>query len=109
MFIVTAQMVKPVNRDELPAMPNVESLKKGSLLGTDRTPGQIDGPTGFSLKSGAAAPNPETPNSTVPATPVKEPAPAAAPPAGNKSGVPSVSLVQPAADTTPEVNVTRNP
>src|SRR6185369_10096472 len=27
MFIVTAQMVKPVNRDDLPAIPNVENLK----------------------------------------------------------------------------------
>lgn len=47
MFIVTAQVVKPVNRDDLPAIPNVESLKKGSLLGTDRDSGSIDGPSGF--------------------------------------------------------------
>ena len=62
MFIVTAQMVKPVNRDDLPKIPNVENLKKGSLLGSDRTQGQIDGPTGFNTKSGtAAATQPETP------------------------------------------------
>jgi len=37
MFIVTAQVVKPVNRDDLPALPNVENLKRGSsLLGIDR-------------------------------------------------------------------------
>jgi len=37
MFIVTAQIVKPVNRDDLPALPNVENLKRGSsLLGIDR-------------------------------------------------------------------------
>src|SRR5882672_8480394 len=54
MFIVTAQMVKPVNRDDLPQMPNVENLKNGSLLGIEQKGGQVDGPTGFILKSGAA-------------------------------------------------------
>ncbi len=48
MFIVTAQMVKPVNRDDLPALPNVENLKKGSLLGIDRKNDGIEGPSGFS-------------------------------------------------------------
>jgi pilus assembly protein CpaC len=85
MFIVTAQMVKPVNRDDLPALPNVESLKKGSLLGIDRKEGQIDGPTGFStggtMKSDNAAPK-----ATVPvASPAKE---------ETKALVPAVSAVQ---------------
>jgi len=47
MFIVTAQVVKPVNRDDLPKMPNVENLKKASLLGVDRKEDQINGPSGF--------------------------------------------------------------
>src|SRR5689334_21461129 len=38
MFIVTAQIVHPVNRDDVPAMPAVESLKKGSLLGISANP-----------------------------------------------------------------------
>ena len=38
MFIVTTQIVHPVNRDDLPAMPAVESMKKGSLLGVQQTP-----------------------------------------------------------------------
>jgi pilus assembly protein CpaC len=33
MFIVTTHVVHPVNRDDLPAMPAVDSLKKGSPLG----------------------------------------------------------------------------
>jgi len=37
MFIVTTVIVHPVNRDDLPAMPAVESLKKGSLLGIGPT------------------------------------------------------------------------
>ncbi len=96
MFIVTAQMVKPVNRDDLPRIPNVESLKKGSLLGTDRTPGQIDGPTGFKLKSGGATSGqPETPNSTGPSAPAKDVTPAGIPATTIKAGTPSVSLAQP--------------
>ena len=109
MFIVTAQMVKPVNRDDLPKIPNVENLKKGSLLGSDRTQGQIDGPTGFSTKSDtAAATQPETPNST-PAAPTKEVTPAVTPAAGTKAGsVPSVSLALPVTGTTQAVK-TPNP
>src|ERR1043166_3905160 len=38
MFIVTAQVVHPVNRDDVPAMPAVESMKKGSLLGISANP-----------------------------------------------------------------------
>jgi pilus assembly protein CpaC len=106
MFIVTAQMVKPVNRDDLPPIPNVESLKKGSLLGIDRKEGQIDGPSGFMLKSGDAPSQPA--NSPVPAAPAKEVTPAVTPATGTKATVPSVSLVQPPSGTT-QANVTPNP
>src|SRR6266849_1915092 len=56
MFIVTAQMVKPVNRDDLPKLHGVDGLKNGSPLGIERKSGEIDGPTGFSggAPSGAA-------------------------------------------------------
>lgn len=110
MFIVTAQMVKPVNRDDLPPIPNVESLKKGSLLGLDHKQGQIDGPTGFSTKSGAAATaQPETPNSTAPSAPAKEVTPPVTPPTGAKAEAPSVSLAQPTTGTTQAVKGTPNP
>src|SRR6185503_5491482 len=89
MFIVTAQMVKPVNRDDLPAMPNVESLKKGSLLGLDRKEGQIDGPTGFST-SGTVK------SDATPASAPKTPVPVVAPASdgGTKATLPAVSSVQ---------------
>jgi Flp pilus assembly secretin CpaC len=110
MFIVTAQIVKPVNRDDLPKIPNVENLKKGSLLGTDRSPGQIDGPTGFSTKSGAAAAGQtETPNSTAPPAPAKELTPAVTPATGTKAGAPSVSLAQPVSGETQQAKVTPTP
>jgi pilus assembly protein CpaC len=61
MFIVTAQMVKPVNRDDLPRIPAVENLKNGSLLGVEpKTSGQLTGPSGFiinSTSSPTASPN----------------------------------------------------
>src|SRR3989449_6028710 len=49
MFIVTAQMVKPVNRDDLPRLPNVENLKKGSLLGIEPKGEGVQGRTGYSI------------------------------------------------------------
>src|SRR5204863_3181216 len=51
MFIVTAQMVQPVNRDDLPRIPNVENLKNGSLLGVEPKSGDLKGPSGFMINS----------------------------------------------------------
>jgi pilus assembly protein CpaC len=74
MFIVTAQMVQPVNRDDLPRLPAVEGLKNGSLLGAEppAKSGGVTGPTGFSV-----TPN----NDPAPATngTQSKPAPAPAP------------------------------
>lgn len=81
MFIVTAQVVKPVNRDDLPAIPNVESLKKGSLLGTDRDSGTIDGPSGFITTPG-----------TQPTTPEKKPANSPAPKTDTKTSGATASI-----------------
>ena len=93
MFIVTAQIVKPVNRDDLPALPNVDNLKKGSLLGVDRKEGQIDGPTGFSTGPSPAVKSEKSPQ---PTTASKTTAPAVAPASdgSTKAFVPSVSSVQ---------------
>ena len=66
MFIVTAQLVKPVNRDDLPKLPAVENMKNGSLLGAEPKSGDVTGPTGFIINSGAAG---TTPTSTQPAAP----------------------------------------
>jgi len=103
MFIVTAQMVKPVNRDDLPRIPNVESLKKGSLLGIDRKEGQIEGPTGFSTKPTGTA---KTDNPSGPATAPKITVPAVTPSSDGsaKSLVPSVS----SAASVSSVKATRN-
>jgi pilus assembly protein CpaC len=69
MFIVTTQIVKPVNRDDIPKMPAVESLKKGSLLGVGVDPKSgITGPTGF-ITNPSETPKTEAPSQ--PAAPTK--------------------------------------
>ena len=63
MFIVTAQLVKPVNPDDIPQMRGIDGLKKGSPLGVEPKGEGIQGQTGHSI-SGAS-------NTTT--TPVEKP------------------------------------
>lgn len=49
MFIVTANLVKPVNRDDLPDMRGIDGLKNGSPLGVEPKGEGIDGKTGHSV------------------------------------------------------------
>ena len=51
MFIVTAQLVKPVNRDDIPAFRGVDGLKNGSPLGVEPKGEGITGAHGFSTDS----------------------------------------------------------
>jgi len=73
MFIVTAQIVQPVNRDDLPALPNVDNLKKGSLLGVEPKGGPIEGPSGFMTE-----PKRDSSPPAAPAKPAANPAPSSA-------------------------------
>jgi pilus assembly protein CpaC len=94
MFIVTAQMVQPVNRDDLPRIPNVENLKNGSLLGVEPKSGDLKGPSGFMINSTDQT---ETkPAATQPVVAPKVEGPTTAPAAGaTKAVVPEVSAVVP--------------
>ena len=58
MFIVTAQLVKPVRPDDLPEMRGVDGLKNSSPLGVGtKTEGEgIKGKTGFSIGGPAETP-----------------------------------------------------
>ena len=58
MFIVTAQLVKPMNRDDLPTMRGIDGLKKGSPLGVEPKGEGIQGRTGFSVTGQNAEPAP---------------------------------------------------
>ncbi len=49
MFIVTAHLVKPVERDDLPQMRGIDGLKNGSPLGLESKGAEIQGKTGFSV------------------------------------------------------------
>jgi pilus assembly protein CpaC len=49
MFIVTAQLVKPVNRDDLPQMRGIDGLKTGSPLGLEPKGEGIEGQTGYKV------------------------------------------------------------
>src|SRR6266542_3684050 len=92
MFIVTAQVVKPVNRDDLPALPNVENLKRGSsLLGIDRKTsesgvtraGGADAQSGYIINS-APVTKPAVTDTAPSAAPVKPVTPETAPAPGVK-------------------------
>jgi len=84
MFIVTAQLVKPVRPDDLPQMRGVDGLKNGSPLGVEPKGEGIQGEHGFSTGSGstsdATAPAthaaPATNGAAPAATPAATPAPA---------------------------------
>jgi pilus assembly protein CpaC len=70
-FIVTADVVKPINRDDIPTMRGIDGLKNGSPLGIEPKGEGISGASGFSTGSGQQAPaaTPEAPKKTTPATP----------------------------------------
>jgi pilus assembly protein CpaC len=66
-FIVTADLVKPVNRDDLPTMKTLDGLKNGSPLGMEPKGEGISGASGFSTGTDTTA----TPAATPAATPKK--------------------------------------
>jgi hypothetical protein len=83
MFIITADLVKPINRDDVPQMKGIDGLKNGSPLGLEPPSGGGDGisgtsgfSTGTSTTTDGAAVKPKT---LVPAVPLQAPAPAAVP------------------------------
>ena len=64
MFIVTAQMVKPINTDDLPNMRGIDGLKNGSPLGVEPKGEGISGQTGYKVSgqnNTTATPAPATP------------------------------------------------
>lgn len=73
MFIVTAQLVKPVNPDDLPRLRGVDGLKVGSPLGVEPKGEGIQGQSGFSTGSTSQQPPAAAP--TAPETKPKRTAP----------------------------------
>ena len=60
MFIVTAQVVKPVNRDDVPQLRGVDGLKTGSPLGVEPKGEGIDGLTGHKVSGQSTDSTPAT-------------------------------------------------
>jgi pilus assembly protein CpaC len=76
MFIVTAHIVRPVNRDDLPPLPAVESMKKGSLLGVSSEPAPANKTITGNGESGYITEPTAAPEKPVPSTtPVVSPKP----------------------------------
>src|SRR5215207_2307293 len=67
MFIVTANLVKPINSDEIPQMKGIDGLKNGSPLGVEPKGEGIQGDHGYSTGSGATTAAP----AAAPAAPAK--------------------------------------
>ena len=81
MFIITADLVKPVNSDEIPHLRGVDGLKGGSLLGAEPPGGDgLSGNSGFSTGTKTESAATTTPATTTPAA-MASPAPATATPA----------------------------
>ena len=55
-FLVTADLVKPVNRDDLPSMHGIDGLKNGSPLGLEPKGDGISGASGFTTGPGNVTP-----------------------------------------------------
>ncbi len=84
-FIVTANLVKPVNRDDLPQMRGIDGLKSGSPLGVEPKGEGIEGASGYSITGQNTEATPAvTPNA--PAAPkTEEPKKEATPVNGGES------------------------
>jgi pilus assembly protein CpaC len=118
MFIVTAQIVKPVNRDDLPRLPNVDNLKKGSLLGLapqdnigpKQTTGEADSQSGYIINSTPATPQKSGAKETTPAAAPPKPETQNAPnTSADKKAGPSVSKTLETAAPPPEVKAPNKP
>ncbi|MDQ3755829.1 MAG: pilus assembly protein N-terminal domain-containing protein [Acidobacteriota bacterium] len=95
MFIITAQLVRPVNRDDLPNLRGVDGLRNGSPLGIEQPGEGIQGASGHSI-TGASGNNSVAPAVTAP------PAPAPTTPAAVSPGA---TVTAP----TPQASVTAAP
>src|SRR5262245_53974728 len=73
-FIVTADLVKPVNRDEIPVLRNMDGLKNGSPLGMEPKGEGISGASGFSTGGNTPAATDASQKTPAPATGTPQPA-----------------------------------
>ena len=94
MFIITADLVKPINSDELPHLKGIDGLKTGNtLLGVEPPGGDgLSGNSGFSSGPGADTSAAKTTTTTTTTTTTAAPqttTPAATTPAAPANGAPA--------------------
>jgi pilus assembly protein CpaC len=75
MFLVTTQIVRPVNPDSLPQMRGVDDLKSGSPLDKTEKGDGLTGKTGFSTNQSVKSEAASTPIGTVLAAPMQSRSP----------------------------------
>jgi pilus assembly protein CpaC len=71
MFIVTANLVKPINRDDIPQLRGIDGLKSASPLGVEPKGEGIQGTTGYSTTGQASEATPAAAPKAVEATPAQ--------------------------------------
>ncbi|HEX6174842.1 MAG TPA: hypothetical protein VF089_12565, partial [Candidatus Binatia bacterium] len=99
MFIITADLVKPVNRDDIPQMKGVDGLKNGSPLGIEPKGDGINGKTGFSTGAADSKEAEAKPVTTSAAQPDAQTKPVAS---DEKTVKAAALVVPPASKATPE-------
>jgi pilus assembly protein CpaC len=90
MFIVTAQLVKPVSPDDIPQMRGIDGIRS-TPLGVEPKGEGIQGKSGYSIGGGATQHAPDV----KPAAPSKETNPAAAPAVLPSTNSSTISFSQP--------------
>jgi pilus assembly protein CpaC len=103
MFIVTAHLVKPMNRDDLPQMRGVDGLKTGSPLGLEPKGEEIQGRTGFSVTGQNTDVTPAAPQTP---EPVKAVEPVVDPKAKSGTEIGADSATSTSSNTTRNINPT---
>jgi pilus assembly protein CpaC len=102
MFIITADLVKPVNSDELPTLKGIDGLRNGSPLGVEPPGGDgLSGNSGFSTGNGPQSASTTTKSTTTTAPAITTPAATttAAPANGTTAEPGAKTAPQPAAAT----------
>src|SRR6185295_19168614 len=93
MFIVTANLVKPISPDDIPQMRGIDGLKGGSPLGVEPKGEGIQGQSGHSI-SGASNTTPTAEPKTTDGTKTEKAEPVAAPKATVTTGAGEAKAVR---------------
>lgn len=94
-FIVTANLVKPVNRDDLPQMRGIDGLKNGSPLGVESKGEGIQGQSGYSITGQNTETTPAVAPKATEVQKTEEPVKQSAPVNGGESSSETVTSTSP--------------